>query len=345
MLNANLFSVSCWRGEEPKAGDDRIDFCFQGKGFYHSGEKKKSHPFTKRYPSLPTSESCFWHLGSLCHLRHLIFKWRSFMAELSWQCWQNDWGEHAVLLSVLGAFWREGVLHSGDRALLALPWSARLWAVCSFSPPHLKAQKEFVQGDTVLGTSRWSWGCMEPHLFPWVPECEQECHLFIPCHVPGPATELVSVRINCPIHTYLFNQQVSWALWKPQMFMPCICKDICMGLLLYVLKSPGSHFLWTLVFFCILHVGLEISAFYWQRSYLFSCHSSLSCLSLAPEHSWAVAEPHQLKGHLVHIYSGITTHSLFSQQMSEGLYVMHQARPRGKADSFFVTVEPAVWFP
>lgn len=220
----------------------------KGRGFTIVG-KKKSHPFTKRYPSLPTSESCFWHLGSLCHLRHLIFKWRSFMAELSWQCWQNDWGEHAVLLSVLGAFWREGVLYSGDRALLALPWSAQLRAVCSFSPPHLKAQKEFVQGDTVLGTSRWSWGCMEPHLLPWVPECEQECHLFIPLHVPGPATELVSVQINCPINTYLFNQQVTWALWKPQMFLPCICKDICMGLFLYVLKSPGSHFLWTFVFF------------------------------------------------------------------------------------------------
>lgn len=97
----------------------------------------------------------------------------------------------------------------GDRALLVLPpvWSVR--GNMFIFTPSLEGPKGVCTRRHCAGNFPVELGCMEPLLLPWVPECEQECHLFIPHHVPGPAIELVSAQINCPINTCLFIQQVN----------------------------------------------------------------------------------------------------------------------------------------
>lgn len=113
----------------------------------------------------------------------------------------------------------------------------------------------------------------------------------------------------------------------------CLWKKSTLPLLLGICVFPCS-------------VCLQRSEPFTNEELSLSWPSPLRCLYLAPEHSLAVAGPRQLKGNLLHIYLGITTHLLFSQQMSEGLYAKHQARPRGRADSFlWPRKEPVVLFP
>lgn len=71
---------------------------------------------------------------------------------------------------------------------------------------------------------------MEPHLLPWVPECEQECHLLTPRHVPRPAAELVSVQISCSINTYLFIYSTGGLSFVKTPDAPALLQDICKGL-------------------------------------------------------------------------------------------------------------------
>lgn len=101
---------------------------------------------------------------------------------------------------------------------------------------------------------------MEPHL-PWVPECEQECYLLTPRHVPGPATELVSVEINCSINTHLFIYSTGGLSFVKTPDAPALLQDIYKGLLLYVLRrSLGSHSFRHLFFFFVfsMFAGDEI---------------------------------------------------------------------------------------
>lgn len=152
MLNANLFSVSCWReGAQGWRGWKRV-LLQRRKGFYHEEKTILSPSAAPPFPPLSPvfgilGHSAIWDIWYLSDVRG----WAQ-LAVL-----KSDWGERAVP-SVLGAFWSGGLSHWSDRALSALPWSGQLWAAWSLSPPSLKAWKESVQGDTVLGSSLWSCG-------------------------------------------------------------------------------------------------------------------------------------------------------------------------------------------
>lgn len=107
---------------------------------------------------------------------------------------------------------------------------------------------------------------MEPHL-PWVPECEQECYLLTPCHVPGPATELVSVEINCSLNTHLFIYSTGGLSFVKTPDAPALLQDIYKGLLLCVLRrSLGSHSFRHLFFFFLYSPCLlEMRSFFLMK--------------------------------------------------------------------------------
>lgn len=333
----SIFSILLEGKKEPKAGDDGSEFCFRGGKESYPPWEKKATLSPSAAPPFPPLNPVFGILGH-CAI---------------WDIWYlsdvSVWDQLAMLRKMtdestlyrlsFSGFWSEGRPHRSDRALLALPLPGQFGAECLFHPllgsiEGVCARWHCTGNSTVdLGVA-WC-----PHL-PWA----QECHLLISCCVTGPTTDLVSERNKCPINTYLFIQQVNWALWKTS-DVPAFLQDTCKTCSCVCLEE-----VWAAISFGHLCVSLfsmlaEIRAFYWWRvNSSADLHLVLSVLG--SRDSLAVAEPHQLKGNLLHICLGIMTHLLFSQQMSEGLYAKHQTRPRGRADSFlWPRKEPAVLFP
>lgn len=156
----------------------------------------------------------------------------------------------------------------------------------------------------------------------------------------SPAAKTVAVKSSYSINSCWTSE---FSLGKPQLSFP----SVSTGSWVWSYKelwSLSHHFLLT----SYSSNWPRISIFYrwpgihWQWLSLPCWCSSLCYLYLASKYSKLIAELQQLKENLLCICLGIVLHIyLFSQQISEGPYTRHHARPRGRAE-IVVAKESAV---
>lgn len=250
-------------GKEPKAGEEGSEFRFTGGRGFTTGWGGRTS-FHQVLPSLSTPESCFWHPGSLCHLRHLIFKWRSWLSSagsvekrLRWAsctvCPRCVLEQRIVTLEWQGTFSAAPVWSAVSRVVIVPPLTEGMEGICSRR--------------RVLGSSPWScrlhgaspsslgarmWIGMSPAYSPPCPRTS---------HWAGVCTDQL---LNKYPFIYFYSTGGLSFVKTPD--APALLQDIYKGLLLYVFRrSLGSHSFGHLCFL-VFSCWLEMSSFFWQRS-------------------------------------------------------------------------------